>query len=131
MSTATRIAPARRTVRVAPRRTSSSAAPPRPFTSATEPAPGPVHGAAVVELVKSSAHLLRTIGAQEVGLERDLLRRVARFLLEPGKGYPRAEVLEVLLCFTGCSPTAAQDALQLMVDHRIVTEVTEVIRVTW
>lgn len=89
----------------------------------------------LVEYVKASEHLIRTIGAPEKGREKhlpkDLLRMVARFLLESGKDYPRAEVLEVLLCFTGCSPTAAQDALQLMVANGIVTEVTEVIRVTW
>lgn len=130
MSTATRIAPARRTVRVAPRRT-SSAAPPRPFTAATEPAPGPVHGAAVVELVKSSAHLLRIIGAQEEGREKDLLRMVASYLLEAGTDYPRAEVLEVLRCFTGCGQEAAGEALQLLVENGTVTEVNEVIRVTW
>ena len=89
----------------------------------------------LVEYVKASDHLIRTIGAPEKSREKhlpkDLLRMVARYLLESWKDYPRAEVLEVLLCFTGCSPTAAEDALQLMVEHRIVTEVTEVIRVTW
>ena len=89
----------------------------------------------LVDYVKASPHLQDVVGAPLMGREKhlpkDLLRMVARFLLESGKDYPRAEVLEVLLCFTGCTPTAAEDALQLMVEHRIVNEVTEVIRVTW
>lgn len=91
--------------------------------------------ASLVDYVKASAHLQAAVGAPLMGREKhlpkDLLRMVARYLLESGKDYPRAEVLEVLLCFTGCSPTAAEDALQLMVEHGIVNEVTEVIRVTW
>ena len=79
--------------------------------------------------------LIRTIGAPEKGREKhlpkDLLRMVARYLLESRKDYPRAEVLEVLQAFTGSTPTAAEDALQLMVAHGTVNEVTEVIRVTW
>jgi hypothetical protein len=71
--------------------------------------------------VKASPHLQAMVGAPLMGREKhlpkDLLRMVARFLLESGKDYPRAEVLEVLLCFTGCSPTAAEEALQLMVEH--------------
>ena len=135
MSTTTRIRTARRTVRIASRRPSSPpTADPSP-TSALEPSTEPVDGPTVVDLVKSSDHLIRTIGAPETGREKhqpkDLLRMVAKFLLDSGKGYPRAEVLEVLLCFTGCSPGAAMEALQVMVAHGIVTAVNEVIRVTW
>ena len=89
----------------------------------------------MVDHVKASEHLITTIGAPEHGREKhrpkDLLRMVAKFLLDSGKSYHRAEVLEVLQCFTGCSPGAAMEALQVMVAHDIVTAVNEVIRVTW
>ena len=106
------------------------------LTSALEPVPTePTAEPSVVDLVKSSEHLIRTIGAPETGQEKhqpkDLLRMVAKFLLDSGKGYPRAEVLEVLRCFTGCGQGAAGEALQVMVAHGIVTAVNEVIRVTW
>lgn len=137
MSTATRIRTARRTVRIASRRPSSppAVAPSPSPTSALEPSPEPVGGPTVVDLVKSSEHLIRTIGAPETGREKhqpkDLLRMVAKFLLESGKGYPRAEVLEVLQCFTGCGQGAAGEALQVLLLHEVVTAVNEVIRVTW
>jgi hypothetical protein len=89
----------------------------------------------LVDHVKASPHLQAMVGAPLMGREKhqpkDLLRMVARFLLDSGRGYPQAEVLEVLLCFTGCSPGAAMEALQVMVAHGIVTAVNEVIRVTW
>lgn len=98
---------------------------------ATEPTGEP----SVVDLVKSSDHLMRIIGASEQGgekhQEKDLLRMVARFLFISGKGYPRAEVLEALHCFTDCSQGAAGEALQVLLLHEVVTVVNEVIRVTW
>ena len=135
MSTATRIRTARRTVRIASKRPSSPPPVDPSPSSALEPSPEPVDGPTVVDLVKSSEHLIRTIGAPEIGREKhqpkDLLRMVAKFLLDSGKGYPRAEVLEVLQCFTGCGQGAAGEALQVMVANGIVTAVNEVIRVTW
>lgn len=135
MSTATRIRTARRTVRIASRRPSSPPAVAPSPTSALEPSSEPVDGPTVVDLVKSSEHLIRTIGAPETGREKhqpkDLLRMVAKAFLDSGKEYPRSEVLEVLRCFTGCGPVAAGEALQVMVAHGIVTAVSEVIRVTW
>ena len=106
------------------------------LTSALEPvATEPTEEPSVVDLVKSSEHLIRTIGAPEQGREKhqekDLLRMVARFLLESGKGYPKAEVLEVLRCFTGCGQGAATEALQVLLLHEVVTAVNEAIRVTW
>ena len=89
----------------------------------------------LVDHVKASPHLQAAVGAPLIGREKhlpkDLLRMVARYLLESRKDYPREEVLELLQAFTGSTPTAAEDALQLMVAHGIVNEVTEVIRVTW
>lgn len=131
MSTATRIRTARRTVRIAPRSSSFRPAVASSPTPAREPYLEPVDGPTVVDLVKSSEHLLRIIGAQEEGREKDLLRMVASYLLEAGTDYPRAEVLEVLRCFTGCGQEAAGEALQLLVENGTVTEVNEVIRVTW
>lgn len=135
MSTATRIRTARRTVRIAPRSSSFRPAVASSPTPAREPYLEPVDGPTVVDLVKSSEHLIRTVGAPAKGREKhqpkDLLRLVARFLLESGKDYPRAEVLEVLQAFTGCGQGAAGEALQVMVAHGIVTAVSEVIRVTW
>ena len=88
-----------------------------------------------MDLVKSSGHLIRTIGAPEQGREehqpKDLLRMVARFLLESGAEYRRAEVLEVLQAFTGCGQGAAVEALQVMVLHGVVTAANEAIRATW
>lgn len=131
MSTATRIRTARRTVRIAPRRPSSSPAVDPSPTSALEPSTEPVDGPTVVDLVKSSDHLIRTIGAPETASPNGLLRLVARFLFYSGKDYPRAEVITVLQAFTGCGQGAAGEALQVMVAHGIVTAVNEVIRVTW
>jgi hypothetical protein len=89
----------------------------------------------VVGLVKSSDHLIRVIRAPEQGREKhrpeDILRMVAVVLFDSGKDYPRAEVLEVLRCLTGCGVVAAEEALEVMVSNRVVTEVNEVIRVTW
>lgn len=130
MVTATRIRIGRRAVRITSRAKKAHEA---PATSASTV--GEQEGPSVVDLVKSSEHLIQTIGAPEQGREKhqekDLLRMVARFLLEPGKGYPRAEVLEVLRCFTGCSQGAAGEALQVLLFHEVVTAVNEVIRGTW
>ena len=106
------------------------------LTSALEPvATEPTGEPSVVDLVKSSEHLIRTIGAPEQGREKhqekDLLRMVARFLFDSGKEYPQAEVLTVLRCFTGCGQGAAGEALQVLLLHNVVTAVNEVIRVTW
>ena len=91
--------------------------------------------ASLVDYVRATPHLQAAVGAPLIGREKhlpkDLLRMVARYLLESRKDYPRAEVLELLQAFTGCTATAAEDALQLMVAHGTVNEVTEVIRVTW
>ena len=130
MVTPSRIKTARRAIRVSLRRKKTS-------TGATVSGAHSVGllGPSLVDHVKASEHLITTIGAPEHGREKhrpkDLLRMVARFLLDSGRGYPQAEVLEVLLCFTGCSPGAAMEALQVMVAHGIVTAVNEVIRVTW
>ena len=89
----------------------------------------------LVDYVRATPHLQAAVGAPLIGREKhlpkDLLRMVARYLLEIRKDYPREEVLELLQAFTGCTATAAEDALQLMVAHGIVNEVNEVIRVTW
>ena len=129
VNTVTRIKP-RRPVRIAPRRKKS--------TSDRIDHVGPhieAQGPSLVAIVKASEHLIRTIEAPERGREKhqpkDLLRMVAKFLLESGKGYQRAEVLEVLQCFTGCGTGAAGEALQVMLMHGIVTTVNEVITVTW
>ena len=103
--------------------------------TATAPAANVSGEVSLVDYVKASPHLQDVVGAPLMGREKhlpkDLLRMVARYLLESRKDYPRAEVLELLQAFTGCTATAAEEALQLMVAHRIVNEVTEVIRVTW
>ena len=130
----TRIRIGRRPVRITSKKEERAVA--ELLTSALEPvATEPTAGPSVVDLVKSSEHLIQTIGAPEKGREKhqekDLLRMVARFLLESGKGYPKAEVLEVLQCFTGCSQGAAGEALQVLLLHKVVTAVNEVIRVTW
>ena len=106
------------------------------LTSALEPVPTePTAEPSVVDLVKSSEHLIRTIGAPEQGREKhqekDLLRMVARFLFDSDKDYPQAEVLTVLRCFTGCGQGAATEALQVLLLHNVVTAVNEVIRGTW
>lgn len=134
--TAVRPITARRPVRVLPPAKKTNRAE-IGYVTPTAPAPAAnVSGeVSLVDYVKASPHLQAAVGAplmeREKHLPKDLLRMVARYLLESRKDYPREEVLEVLQAFTGCSPTAAEEALQLMVAHRIVNEVTEVIRVTW
>ena len=134
MEKATRIRIGRRPIRITSRKEERAVE--QLLTSALEPvATEPTGEPSVVDLVKSSEHLIQTIGAPEQGREKhqekDLLRMVVRFLLDSGKGYPRAEVLEVLRCFTGCGQGAATEALQVLLLHGIVTAVNEVIRVTW
>ena len=131
MVTATGIRKARRPVRITSReerRAPLTSAPPvLQRREGLEPS--------VVDLVKSSTHLIRTIRAPEQGREKhqekDILRMVARTVLEFGKEYPQAEVLEVLRCFTGCSQGAAGEALQVLLLHGVVTAVNGVIRGTW
>lgn len=134
MKKATRIRIGRRPIRITSRKEEQAVE--QLLTSALEPvATEPTGEPSVVDLVKSSEHLIRTIGAPEQGREKhqekDLLRMVARFLLDSGKGYPRAEVLEVLRCFTGCGHGAAVEALHILLFHGMVTAVNEVIRGTW
>mgnify|MGYP003375881925 CR=1 FL=1 len=134
--TAVRPITARRPVRILPPTKRTNRAEIGHVTpTATAPAANVSGEVSLVDYVKASPHLQAAVGAPLIGREKhlpkDLLRMVARYLLESGKDYPRAEVLEVLQAFTGCTATAAEDALQLMVAHGIVNEVTEVIRVTW
>ena len=131
MSTATAIGKVRRPVRITSREERRA-----PLTSA----PAVVQQREQLDpsgedLVKSSTHLIRTVRAPEQGREKhqekDVLRMVARFLMEYGKEYPQAEVLELLRCFTGCSQGAAEEALQVLLLHEVVTAVNGVIRGTW
>jgi hypothetical protein len=134
MESATRIRIGRRPVRITSRKEERAVG--ELLTSALEPvATEPTEEPSVVDLVKSSDHLIRIINWPEQGRDKhqdkDVLRMVARFLFDSGKEYPQAEVLTVLRCFTGCGQGAAGEALQVLLFHNVVTAVNEVIRVTW
>ena len=125
----TRIRTARKPVRIRSRKASTSPAVEHGQEKGSPSSPS------VVDHLKASPYLQEVVGCPAEGREKhreqDLLRWVLSYLLDGGRTYPRVEVVEVLQAFTGCSPIAAQEALQVLLLHGVVTAVNEVIAVTW